>query len=35
MEDESELLAALRSGDEQAFAGLIDRYHASLVRVAT
>jgi RNA polymerase sigma-70 factor, ECF subfamily len=34
MEDESELLAALRGGDEQAFAGLIDRYHASMLRVA-
>jgi RNA polymerase sigma-70 factor (ECF subfamily) len=34
MEDESELLAALRRGDEQAFAGLIDRYHASMLRVA-
>jgi RNA polymerase sigma-70 factor (ECF subfamily) len=34
MEDESGLLAALRSGDEQAFAGLIDRYQASMLRVA-
>ena len=34
MEDESGLLAALRRGDERAFAGLIDRYHASMVRVA-
>ena len=34
MEDESELVAALRGGDEQAFAGLIDRYHASMMRVA-
>jgi RNA polymerase sigma-70 factor, ECF subfamily len=34
MEDESELLAALRAGDEQAFAGLIDRHHAGLLRVA-
>jgi RNA polymerase sigma-70 factor (ECF subfamily) len=34
MEDESKLLVALRSGDEQAFAGLIDRYHASMLRVA-
>jgi RNA polymerase sigma-70 factor (ECF subfamily) len=34
MEDESELLAALRGGDEQAFAGLIDRYHGSMMRVA-
>jgi RNA polymerase sigma-70 factor (ECF subfamily) len=34
MEDESELLAALRRGDEHAFAGLIDRHHASMLRVA-
>jgi RNA polymerase sigma-70 factor (ECF subfamily) len=34
MEDESELLAALRRGDDRAFAGLIDRYHASMLRVA-
>jgi RNA polymerase sigma-70 factor (ECF subfamily) len=34
MHDEAELLAALRGGDEQAFAGLIDRYHASMLRVA-
>jgi len=33
-EDESGLVAALRSGDEQAFAGLVDRYHTSMVRVA-
>ena len=32
--DEQELLAALRCGDEQAFAGLVERYHGSLVRVA-
>jgi RNA polymerase sigma-70 factor (ECF subfamily) len=32
--DERELLAALRRGDEQAFAQLVDRYHSSLVRVA-
>ena len=31
---EAELLAALRAGDERAFAELVDRYHASLVRVA-
>ena len=31
---EAELLAALRAGDEHAFAELVDRYHASLVRVA-
>jgi RNA polymerase sigma-70 factor, ECF subfamily len=34
MEDEGELVAALRAGDEAAFKQLIDRYHASLVRVA-
>jgi RNA polymerase sigma-70 factor (ECF subfamily) len=33
-DDEAELLAALRRGDEQAFASLIDRYHLSMVRVA-
>jgi len=32
--DDGRLLAALRRGDEQAFAGLVDRYHASMVRVA-
>jgi RNA polymerase sigma-70 factor, ECF subfamily len=32
--DERELLAALRNGDEQAFASLVERYHGSLVRVA-
>ncbi len=32
--DESTLLAALRAGDEAAFASLIDRYHAGLVRMA-
>jgi RNA polymerase sigma-70 factor (ECF subfamily) len=34
MEDESELLDALRRGDDRAFAGLIDCYHASMLRVA-
>jgi len=34
MEEEQQLLAALRAGDEAAFKQLIDRYHASLVRVA-
>src|SRR5215217_9103983 len=34
MEEEGQLLAALRAGDEAAFKQLIDRYHASLVRVA-
>ena len=32
--DERELLIALRSGDERAFASLVERYHGSLVRVA-
>ena len=27
-------LEALRSGDEQAFMALVERYHASLLRVA-
>jgi RNA polymerase sigma-70 factor, ECF subfamily len=29
------LVAAIRQGDEQAFEHLIDRYHSSLVRIAT
>jgi RNA polymerase sigma-70 factor, ECF subfamily len=33
-ENEQQLLAALRAGDEEAFAALVDRYHASLVRLA-
>jgi RNA polymerase sigma-70 factor (ECF subfamily) len=33
-EAEGQLVAALREGDEAAFKELIDRYHASLVRVA-
>jgi RNA polymerase sigma-70 factor (ECF subfamily) len=33
-ENEQELVAALRAGDEAAFAALVDRYHASLVRLA-
>lgn len=32
--DDLELVAALRRGEEQAFATLIDRYHAALVRLA-
>jgi RNA polymerase sigma-70 factor, ECF subfamily len=33
-DNEGELVAALRAGDESAFAALVDRYHASLVRLA-
>ena len=33
-EDEGELLRRLRAGDEAAFAALVDRYHAPLIRVA-
>ncbi len=33
-EGEEGVLAALRGGDEGAFAALVDRYHASLIRVA-
>jgi RNA polymerase sigma-70 factor (ECF subfamily) len=33
-DDEAALLAALRAGDERAFELLVDRHHASLVRVA-
>lgn len=33
--NDTELIRAARSGDEAAFASLIDRYHASLVRIAT
>ena len=32
--EDAALLAALRAGDERAFARLVERYHASLVRVA-
>src|SRR5256885_16797624 len=32
-ENEQQLLAALRAGDEDAFAALVDCYHASLVRL--
>ena len=32
--DDRRLISGLRSGDESVFAELIDRYHASLVRVA-
>jgi RNA polymerase sigma-70 factor (ECF subfamily) len=33
--DEADLIALLRSGDEHAFAGLIDAHHGSMVRLAT
>jgi RNA polymerase sigma-70 factor (ECF subfamily) len=33
--DDQHLLAGLRTGDEQAFVELLDRYHRSLVRLAT
>jgi RNA polymerase sigma-70 factor, ECF subfamily len=33
-DDDAALLAALRAGDERAFASLVDRYQPSLVRVA-
>jgi RNA polymerase sigma-70 factor (ECF subfamily) len=33
-ESEEQLLAALRAGDEAAFAALVDRYQSSLVRLA-
>lgn len=32
--DDAELLAALRRGDEAAFATLVDRYHGAMVRLA-
>jgi RNA polymerase sigma-70 factor, ECF subfamily len=34
-DDDEELLLGLRRRDEQAFAALVDRYHARLVRLAT
>jgi RNA polymerase sigma-70 factor (ECF subfamily) len=34
-EDEDELIERLRAGDEQAFVELVDRYHASMLRVAS
>jgi RNA polymerase sigma-70 factor, ECF subfamily len=33
--DEARLVASLRAGDEEAFDELVDRHHASLVRVAS
>ena len=33
--DEQRLVAALRHGDETAFTALIDRYHTSMVRIAS
>ena len=33
-DNEHELVESLRAGDEAAFAALVDRYHASLVRLA-
>jgi RNA polymerase sigma-70 factor, ECF subfamily len=34
-DEDARLLAALRAGDEAAFADLVDRYHGRLVRLAT
>ena len=34
MEDDGALVEALRKGDERAFAALVQRYHASLLRLA-
>jgi RNA polymerase sigma-70 factor (ECF subfamily) len=33
--DDAELLARLRAGDERAFVSLVDRYHASMIRLAS
>jgi RNA polymerase sigma-70 factor (ECF subfamily) len=33
--DDAELLARLRAGDERAFVALVDRYHASMIRLAS
>lgn len=35
MGDEAELVARLQAGDEAAFVELVDRYHSSLLRLAT
>ncbi|MDQ3978828.1 MAG: sigma-70 family RNA polymerase sigma factor [Actinomycetota bacterium] len=35
MADEADLLTRLRAGDEGAFVALVDRYHASMVRLAS
>ncbi len=35
MSDDAELLTRLRAGDESAFAALVDRYHASMLRFAS
>ena len=32
--DEAELVARLRAGDERAFAGIVERYHATMIAVA-
>jgi RNA polymerase sigma-70 factor, ECF subfamily len=35
LSDEQRLIAALRAGDESAFTDLIDRYHTSMLRIAS
>src|SRR5687768_17313795 len=35
LSDEQNLVAALRRGDEAAFTDIIDRYHTSMVRIAS
>jgi RNA polymerase sigma-70 factor (ECF subfamily) len=34
MDEDEELVARLRAGDEQAFVALVSRHHAAMVRVA-
>ncbi len=34
MESDGELLLRLRSGDERAFIGLVERYHEPMLRLA-